>query len=246
MSAITLALFLQASGCAEGAEAFRRGELAKAQTLVSAALSVQSTAYCEKVMGVLYAATKKYRDAEPHFAKACGLDSREVDACYFWSRALYALDRFEDSLKALEKAEVASLEWKVRTGRGQAYDALNRPEAEAELRRALEAKKKDPRPPGEVDPLLALTALLYRQGKAGEVVSLLRSASGYERIAPYHYQLGKALLSEGDLQSAERSLLAAIGLQPHYPEAHGLLSRLYDRQAKAELAAKHKELAKAQ
>lgn len=245
VSAITLALFLQPSGCADGAEAFRRGDLVKAHDLVSAALKVQSTAYCEKVMGVLFAAAKRYREAEPHFAKACALDSREMDACYFWSRALYSLDRFEESLKALEKAEAASLEWKVRTGRGQAYDALNRPDAELELRKAIEAKKKDPRPPGEVDPLLALTALLYRQGKAGEVVSLLKAASGYEKLAPYHYQLGKALLSEGNLESAEEALLAAIALQPQYPEAHGLLSRLYDRQSKPELAAKHKELAKA-
>jgi tetratricopeptide (TPR) repeat protein len=196
-------------------------------------------------MGVLYAATKQYREAEPHFAKACALDSREVDACYFWSRALYSLDRFEESLKALEKAEGASLEWKLRTGRGQAFDALNMPEAEAELRKAVDAKKKDPRPPGEVDPLLALTALLYRQGKASEVVSLLRSASGYERIAPYHYQLGKAQLSDGDLEGAERALLTAISLQAQYPEAHGLLSRLYDRQNKPELAARHKAFAKA-
>lgn len=244
VSAVVLALFLQAPGCADGADAFRQGNLGRAKELVAASLKLRSTAYCEKVMGVLYAAEKQYREAEPHFAKACALDSREVDACYFWSRALYSLDRFEDSLRALEKAEGASLEWKIRTGRGQAFDALNRPGAESELRKAVEAKKKDGRPPGEVDPLLALTSLLYRQGKANEVVKLLQAATGYEGLASYRYQLGKALLSEGNLQAAERELLAAISLQANYPEAHGLLSRLYDRLGKPKLAEQHKALAK--
>jgi tetratricopeptide (TPR) repeat protein len=243
-SALSLALFLQVQDCASGADAFRRGDLPQARELVAAALRTQSTAYCEKVMGAVYAAAKQYRLAETHFAKACALDSREVDACYFWSRALYSLDRFDDSLHALEKAEGASQAWKILTARGQAYDALNRPEAETELRKAVAAKKNDPRPPGELDPLLALTALLYRQGKAAEVVSLLRGATAYAGLAPYQYQLGKALLSENELRGAEEALQAAVALQPQYPEAHGLLSRLYDRLGNAEAAARHKALAK--
>lgn len=245
VSALALTFLLQSADCSAGAEAFRQGNLAQAQQLVGAALALRSTAYCEKVMGVVYAARKDYRAAEGHFAKACALDRRELDACYFWSRALYSLDRFEESLLALQKAEGASQEWKIRTGRGQAYDALNRPEAESELRKAVAAKQQDPRPPGEVDPLLALTALLYRQGDAAQVLTLLRAARGYGHLAAYHYQLGKASLAEGDLAGAEQSLLAAVERQPRYPEAHGLLSRLYDRLGKSELARRHQALATA-
>jgi tetratricopeptide (TPR) repeat protein len=243
-SVIGLALFLQAPDCAPGADAFRRGDLLQARELVASSLRVRSTAYCEKVMGAVYAAAKEYRLAETHFAKACALDAREADACYFWSRALYSLDRFDDSLRALENAEGASQPWKIFTARGQAYDALNSPEAESELRKAIAAKKKDPRPPGEVDPLLALSALLYRQGRPAEVVALLRGATAYANLAPYQYQLGKALLSENDLSGAEEALRSAITLQPRYPEAHGLLSRLYDRLGKKDAASRHKALAK--
>jgi tetratricopeptide (TPR) repeat protein len=242
---LALALLAQAGHCEAGAELFRKGDWAGAQRQVRAALEQRSTPYCEKVMGVLYAAAQEYRKAEPHFAKACAEAPQEIDACYFWARALYSLDRFEESLRALERAEGATLEWKLRTARGQAWDALGNEGAEGELRRAMEAKKKDPRPPGEVDPLLALGSFLYRQGRGTEALTLLENATGYERVAPYHYQLGKALLSEGQLERAVQALLRAVELQPAYPEAHGLLSRAYERLDLPERARAHKARAQA-
>jgi tetratricopeptide (TPR) repeat protein len=245
LGSLLLGFWLQAPACADGADLFRKGDLAGARVAVTRALAKGSTAYCEKVMGVIDSAAEEYRLAEPHFRKACELDAKEIDACYFWSRTLYSLDRFEESLEALEKSWGATLEWKIRTGRGQALDALGRAEAEDELRKGIAARKKDARPAGEVDPLLALGSFLYRQGRTREALELLRRAeSEYARLAPYQYQLGRALLGEGDWKEAIPALEEAVRLRPGYREAHGLLSRAYFLQGQTALGEVHAQKAR--
>ncbi len=244
LGVLVLGFWLQAPACGEGAELFRKGDLAGAKAAVEKALARGSTAYCEKVMGVIYSAAEEYRAAEPHFRKACELDAKEIDACYFWSRSLYSLDRFEESLRALDKSWGATMEWKIRTGKGQALDALGRAEAEEELRRGMEARKKDARPAGEVDPLLALGSFLYRQGRAEEALVLLSGATkDYQALAGYQYQLGRAWLAVEEWEKGAAALEEALRRNPKQREAHGLLSRAYFRMGREELGRRHARLA---
>jgi tetratricopeptide (TPR) repeat protein len=202
-------------------------------------------ASCHKLAGIELAKVGNYRDAEPHFAKACAEDARELDACYFHARALYALDRFAESLRVLEKRANTSSEWKRETAIGQALDALNEAKAEEHLRRALKLREGDKAAPSELDPLLALGAFLYREGRAGEALQLLeQSAKGYERLAGFQYQLGRALLRAERTAEAIAALKAAVASRPNYAEAHGLLSRAYHAIGKPNEGAQHANLAK--
>lgn len=233
-----IALFLLAASCDEGVALFRQGKLEAALQLLKQA---PPTPFCLKSLGIVYAALGDYRRAEPPLGSSCRENPKEPDACYYWARALYALDRFADSLAALDRA---SPSWRVAAARGQALDALGRSAAEPILRAALELRQRDPAPIAEPDPLLALGQFLYREGRVAEVLSLLQSAPPpYQRIPNFHYLLGRALAQQEQWPRAAEALRQAVTLDPHLAEAHGLLSRVYFRLGNAEFAAQHSRLA---
>jgi tetratricopeptide (TPR) repeat protein len=238
MALLALALFLaQSNPCTPAADAFRRGDLASARTLLNP--TPPQTSFCLKLSGLIHAASGDYRSAVDPFAASCRLNRNEPDACYFWARALYALDRFEDSLAALA-APSATKSWKLLTARGQALDALGRPTAEPTLRRALSQRSSDPDPLSEPDPLLALASFLHRQGRAAEALALLTSAPApYHRFPSFHYQAGRAHAQAQRWPDAAEALKNAISLDPNHAEAHGLLSRVYYRLNQPDLAALH-------
>ncbi len=238
-----MALLLLLSACEQGADLFRQGQWEPARLRLEAAVQSKPDAFCWKSLGVVYAALGDMRRAEPPFAKACGMNPKEPDACYFWARALYSLDRFADSLAALDRDPTAPSA-RSATARGQALDALAQQEqgaaAEAAFRQALALSSA----PAEPDPLLGLAAFLTRQGRLPEALSLLRSAPpAYQRLATYHYQLGRAFAQQEQWATAAEALRNAVSLQPAYPEAHGLLSRVYYRLGDAAQGARHSALA---
>lgn len=236
-----MALLLLAASCEEGVALFRQGALEPARQALEQAAQKHPSAFCIKSLGIVYAAFGDYRRAEPPLGSACRMSPKEPDACYYWARALYALDRFAESLAALDRAP---LSWRVAAARGQALDALGRPAAETALRAALELRQRDPAPVSEPDPLLALGQFLYREGRVAEVLALLQSAPPpYQRLPNFHYLLGRALAQQEDWPRAAEALRQAVALAPQLAEAHGLLSRVYFRLGKAALAAEHSRLA---
>jgi tetratricopeptide (TPR) repeat protein len=213
--------------------------------LLACNLDRPDTPFCHKLAGVEFAKRGDYRQAEPHFQRACAQDPQEPDACYFQARALYALDRFQESLEVLSKRARTTVLWKHEAAIGQALDALNQPLAETHLRRALKLRSQDPSPPTELDPLLALSAFLYRQGRAVDSLKLLESAPNeFQSLATYCYQLGRAHLAAQNPDRALSFLTRATQIQPRYSEAHGLLSRAYFQLGNEKLAAHHAERAK--
>ena len=233
-----IALFLLAASCDEGVALFRQGKLEAALQLL---VKAPPTAFCAKSLGIVYAALGDYRRAEPPLGSSCRMNPKEPDACYYWARALYALDRFAESLAALDRGPSS---WRVATARGQALDALGRPAAEPVLRAALQLRQRDPAPIAEPDPLLALGHFLYREGRVDEVLGLLQSAPPpYQRIPSFHYLLGRAHAQQEHWPRAAVALRQAVALDPHLAEAHGLLSRVYFRLGNAELAGQHSRLA---
>jgi tetratricopeptide (TPR) repeat protein len=198
---------------------------------------------CLKSEGIALAAAGNYRAAIQPFERACKANPAEPDACYYWARALYSSDRFEDSLLALAQAhKSATPAWRIATARGQALDALSRTEAEAELKRALSLFPGQPL--REPIPLLALTSFLYRQGRPTEALKLLQSAPAhYQSLPTFHYQLGRALANHQQWPAAAEALRKAIALNPNLSDAHGLLSRAYYRLGNNDLGATHSRLA---
>jgi tetratricopeptide (TPR) repeat protein len=236
-----MALFLLAASCEEGVALFRQGALEPARQALEQVAQKSPSAFCIKSLGIVYAALGDYRRAEPPLGSACRMSPNEPDACYYWARALYALDRFAESLAALDRAP---LTWRVATARGQALDALGLAKAEPTLQQAIELRRRDPAPIVEPDPLLVLGQFLYREGRVPEALALLRSApADYRRLPAYSYLLGRALAQQEQWGPAAEALGEAVALRPNYAEAHGLLSRVYFRLGRPELAAEHSRLA---
>jgi hypothetical protein len=72
-----------------------------------------------------YAAQEKYLLAEQPFQRACNIDPKEPDVCYYWGRTLYSLSRFDAALRAYERDRRP---WQGKTflGMALAMEALDR------------------------------------------------------------------------------------------------------------------------
>jgi len=241
-----LAIWLQAgSDLEKGLSAFQRGDLEGALAALTQAVRKNPTAQAWKALGVVFASKEEYDRAEPALAQACRLDSGEPQACYYWARALYALNRFSDSLAALDKApSIQPAPWRVVLARAEALSGLGRAgEAQKFYLEAIRARKEDRSPPQSIDPTLSYARHLYREGRTDEVLEILTSAgAAYQQVPEWHYQVGRALLQLDRADEAIGELKRAVALQPGYKEAHNVLSKAYYRSGNAVLGAEHARL----
>jgi len=114
-----------------GRKAFRDKRWEEAERVfVEAVRSAPDSVSPYKWLGMTYAAQEKYVLAERPFQRACEIDPKEPDVCYYWARALYVLGRFDAALRAYEKD---SKPWRGKTllGMALALEGLNR-DADAE------------------------------------------------------------------------------------------------------------------
>jgi tetratricopeptide (TPR) repeat protein len=227
--------FAQTPDYDQGVARFERGDLAGAVPFLARAAEARpKDAQVWKALGVAYAAQRMYREAERPLARSCELDRTLEDACYFYARTLYALDRFEPSIHALERANGGS--WKVQFGMAQALEALGRADdAEREFRRSREtARGIDP------GPGVGLGLFLVRQGRAAEAIPVLDEVlKRFPNSADAHTHLGRALLESGRTGDAIPHLERAVALAPASAQAHLLLAKAYVREGRAESAQAH-------
>lgn len=124
----------------EGRNAFQHKDWARAERIFRDAIRAEpGRAWAYKWLGMTYAAQEKYEIAEQPFRRACEIDQKEPDACYYWGRALYSLSRFEAALAAYQKD---ANPWRGKTllGMALALEALDRDaEAESMYRQAIQA-----------------------------------------------------------------------------------------------------------
>ena len=230
-----MALVAQADDYAAGSTLFEQGRFADAVPyLLRATQAAPSDAKAWKALGVAYASQKLYRQAEQALARACKLNPKLAEACYFHGRALYGLDRFDDSRRVL--AAAARLEpdsWLIELGIAQCAEALGAADAEGRYRRAVRlARGRDPRPG------VALGLFLIRQGRAGDAAPGLRGvAKSFPESAEARLQLGRALLEAGE--EAVSELENAVALGPESAQAHLLLAKAYTRAGRVSEAKAH-------
>lgn len=224
---ITLLLFAPpeaAQAYREGVALFERGQAAEAIPLLERAAGLDGgNAQYWKVVGVARASLSDYRGSVEPFGRACRLNPRLVDACYYHGRSLYAADQYRAALTPLRQALSAdAVKSRAETAIGQCYEALGDADA---AERALQAAvgRRDSAAQGA---RLAYGRFLVRQGRAGEAVTVLESAQQPES-GDARYELGLAL-SQGDrLAEAVRELERA----PDHEAARLLLSKLRVRLA---------------
>jgi tetratricopeptide (TPR) repeat protein len=160
---------------------------------------------------------------------------------YYYGRALYtggrypeARDQFLACLK-LRPGYPKALE-----NLGLCYEALQDYAKAFDCYRramALEESKKGPK---NADPYAYYGRLLFEQGQPQQAVAALKQAVG---VSPKsfmgNYELGRALLSVGELEEAGRFLLTAESLDPSFPRTYYLLGKLRQRQNRSKEAAQY-------
>jgi tetratricopeptide (TPR) repeat protein len=232
-------LFGQGSEYEQGVALFQRGDAAAAVPhLLRAAEAQPKNAQRWKALGVAYASQKRYAEAAPAFRTACRLDVKLEEACYFWGRALYGLDRFAESLEALARADGRS--WKVRLAMGQAADgAADSARAEREFREAIALSNGRDAGPGA-----AYGLFLVRQGRAAEAIPVLEAAVKLDpKSGDAETTLGRALFETGRTGDALPHLERAVLLAPMSAQAHLLLAKALVRAGRTDQAQEHFEAA---
>lgn len=230
---------VQSSEYEQGVALFDRGDAAAAVPhFRRAAESQPGNAQVWKALGAALAAEKEYAAAEPAFRRACQLDPKLPDACYFWGRTLYGLNRFNESLEALERADPGN--WQVRLARAQAADGTGDAAlADREFREAMAlCRARDASAP------VAYGVFLVRQGRSADAVPVLEEAVKRDpRSGEAETYLGRVLLEGGSAEKALPHLTRAVKLAPQSAQAHLLLAKAYLRLGRAAEAQQHFELA---
>jgi tetratricopeptide (TPR) repeat protein len=237
-----LAFFLPAQDAAslyrEGLRLFAEGKPEAAAASLEQSVRIQPTnAAAWKALGVVYASRGDYERAEPAFRNACERQPSLADACLYYGRSLYLLDRFVTAIDTLRRALKSSETVEGHRLLALSLEAAGRTaEAEPEFAAALRLGGKTP--PDE-DPGIDYGVFLYRQGRTVEALAPLGAAvERHPDSGRAHLELGCVLLSLDRLDEAARHLERSLALHDS-ARAHQLLGKTYLRQGKPEAAEVH-------
>ena len=185
-----------------------------------------------KALGVVSAAEGDYERAEKPFRTACELQARLPDACLYYGRTLYLLNRFQAALEVLRRALKNEPDNpQVHRLMALSLEALgNTAEAGAAFQKALQANRGSP--PND-DPGIDYGVFLYRQGRAEQAVEPLENVlKRHPDAGRAHLELGCVLLALDRLPQAEAHLERAVALDPKSGRSHLLLGKVYLRLGK--------------
>ena len=192
-----------------------------------------------KALGVAYASRGDFERAETPFRNACERQPSLPDACLYYGRTLYLLNRFQLAMAVLQRtvkseprnAEARRLLALSMEGLGQTAEA-----GEA-FREAVRLNRGSA--PNE-DPGIDYGVYLFRLGKAdAAIVPLEEALKRHPDAARGHLELGCTLLALDRLPEAAAHLEKSLALDPQSGRAHLLLGKVYLRLGKPELAEEH-------
>ena len=176
-----------------GLEAFRRRDFAAAATAFEqAARERPGRALPLKLLGMSYVAQEKYSDAEPPLRRACALDSREENACFYLGRVYHNLNRFPESRRAFETALGADPKARGKALLGLALTLEAMGEADA-----AERKYKESIQAGERRALADYGMFLFHHGRARESLEALTRFGPSPELERVRKALGNAAPAAG-------------------------------------------------
>jgi Tfp pilus assembly protein PilF len=190
-------------------------------------------------LGAGYASQGDHARATEPFEKACRLHPTISDACYFYGRNLYLLNRFEQAREVLlPLLDTDPAPWRIRNVLGLVQEARgDAADAERLYREAMQHAKGNP----AEHPQVNLGVLLIRQARAAEAAKVLGQAPVSAR---QQFELARAFLETGADSQALVYLRRAVELDAeHYP-AHMLLGKLYQRAGRQAESKIHLETAR--
>jgi Flp pilus assembly protein TadD len=191
-----------------------------------------------KALGVVYASQGDYARAEEPFHRACLLNAKLPDACLYFGRALYLLDRFDDAVNVLRAAaENDAQNGQIYRIEALALEGAGKSEpAEAAFRQAMRLDKNSAL---NEDPAIDYGVFLYRAGRVEAALEPLHAAvERHPDAARAQLELGCALLAVDQVELAAAHLQRATALDPQGARGHLLLGKAYQRMGKSELAQK--------
>jgi predicted Zn-dependent protease len=201
-----------------------------------------------KVLGLNYALGGMLWESEQAFRQAAALSPGDVELHYLDGRALYELEKFQDSEKELQHAiELDAASVKAWTALGQVEDRLGDAErAEQNYRKALDLCSGASRDCAW--PLLELGFLASRQtGEKQAERYFRRAVEARPDWAKPHFYLGKTLAALGQLDAARTALEAAAQIEPGQSQYEYQLAQVYrrmgDRAKSKQHLARYRELA---
>jgi tetratricopeptide (TPR) repeat protein len=195
-----------------------------------------------KALGVVYASRGDFENAETPFRNACERQPSLPDACLYYGRTLYLLNRFQPAIDTLRRTIRKNGET------GEAYrllalslEALGQAaEAGDAFRQAVRLNRGSA---PEEDPGIDYAVFLFRQGRAEDAIDPLQSVlKRHPDAARAHLEMGCIQLALDHLPEAAAHLEQALALDPRAPRAHLLLGKVYLRQGKPQAAEEHLRL----
>ncbi len=224
--------------------ALQSGNFNQAESLLRSLLQQHPrNAHAWKVLGVVHAAQGQHDLASEPFLKACEINPKEPDSCYYLARNHYLRNRFEEALNLFDRLlRSANQDWRYLNGRGLALHAMGRyPEAEAAFQQAI--AREGGAANLDEKPAINLGSLHLRAGQPEKALRILREVTeAHPRAARAWFEQGKAELHLDQLDAAIASLQRAVESRTRYPEAHLLLAKIYARQGDADKAMLHRRL----
>lgn len=195
-----------------------------------------------KALGVVHASRGDFESAEKPFRNACEIRPAVPDACLYYGRTLYLLDRFQPAIQILQRTLAAAENAETWRLIGLCEEGLGRTaEAGAAFRKALGLTRGSPRgsAPDE-DPGIDYGVFLFRQGQAAEAIAPLENAlERHADSARAHLELGCILLALDRLAAAAGHLERAVALNPASARSHLLLGKTYLRLGRPDAAEEH-------
>jgi tetratricopeptide (TPR) repeat protein len=183
-----------------------------------------------KVLGMALAAHRRSEPAVEAFSRACDLNPKDEDACYFLGRQLFSLSRFQEAVAPFDKAVLAAPRDKLaRTHRAAALNQIGNGSPEVAEWHFREAFRSGHGPDQtRADAATDYGAFLFRQARTKEALSALKQAVKIDLgSARAHAELGRVLLHLNRPRESAFALERAVELDRGSAGIRMLLGRAY-------------------
>jgi Flp pilus assembly protein TadD len=227
-----------------GSKLFAEGRIEAAMSAFREAVRLEPRhAPAWKAIGVVLASRGEVEGAEAAFRNACEFQPALPDACLYFGRTLYLLDRFPAAIAVLQpvtrrepkNAEAYRLLALSLQGAGETAQSA------AAFQQAMRVYRGGA---ADEDPGIDYAVFLFRQGKAEEAIGPAEAVlKRHPDSARGQLELGCILLALDRVEDAAAHLERAAKLDPGKPRAHLLLGNAYLRLGKT--AAGEEELRRA-